>query len=349
MISNKLDNLEIGEQKTIKYKTLISVLCSDRTAREILEEAEEMYGPESAMYIRGAVVLMGYWSDLTRITPLYTTLEELLEARTPPSTMVALPEAILLPLLSDLDNVVKKWCVRMCRSAIHRHLGDLYRGLYVYYRRVEGETGQAAEECHHKAVRYYTEGMEMAYGANFGDRGLGGYVRLATFYYLNGEAERLEETLQQLDPVLEWARGVDVINYLENVKFNIKAKYNVLPWKSDQLFYQNLIEACDEIFLEVHPVCLAYYIKAMKVLGIIYIDSSEGTEINIHFDVPLAQRSAAVEQVHQILALMKKMFVDIKPMILVRSLGKLILIVRFVMHKLEGQLERSVDGFVENM
>ena len=224
-----------------KYKSFISDLCCNHISMETLEEAVQMIGPGSDVYVQEERYWNGYWLYIPDNSYFNEMIEHQIKANIAPSSIVSLPEILLQPLLSDLHSVVKEGCVDMYRSAIHRYIGDLYLSLYVHYRHGEGETRQAMEECHYKAVHYYTEGLEMVFPDGWSDRGLGGYVRLATFYHLSGQTDRVEETLQHLEPLLEWGRADDVINTLEVVSIATNRMYSVLPWKQDRLLYRILM------------------------------------------------------------------------------------------------------------
>ena len=275
-----------------KYKSLISNLCSDNTSKDTLEEAVHMIEPGSDVYVQIYRYWMGVGSDISDNTCAYEIIEQQVNSNTAPSTMVSLPEKLLQPLLSDLHSVVKEECEDMYRSIIHRHLGDLYHCLYVHYRHGVGETRQAMEECHRKAVHYYTEGLEMVYPNGWSDRGLGGYVRLATFYHLSGQTDRVEETLQHLEPLLEWGRADDVINTLGPVLLRTWKECSVIP--------------CNE---SIHPVCLGYYIQARELMGCVCYMDDEGT---ITSWIPSVHSSPVIDKVCLILARLVEMMAFIK-------------------------------------
>ena len=288
-----------------KYKSLISDLCCNHISMETREVTVHMIEPGSDVYVQRYRFWMGYWSDISN-TFAYETIQQQIKSNIAPSTAVSLPEKLLQPLLSDLHSVVKEGCVDMYRSAIHRHLGDIYHWLYVHYRHGEGETRQAMEECHHKAVHYYTEGLEMVYPDGWSDRGLGGYVRLATFYHLSGQTDRVEETLQHLEPLLEWGRADDVINTLGPVRIYTHKVFSVLPWKQDRLLYTHLIEPRDDgDILVIHPLCLGYYIQVRWLLGV-RCDQDEGGD-DITSVVPVVPSITVIDKVTMILAHMEDM------------------------------------------
>ena len=295
VIQNKLTqsmSRATGERTNVeKYKSLITNLCSDNTSKDTLEEAVHMIEPGSDVYVQEYRYRMGVWSNISTMVPS-KIMEEHIEADTDPSTIVSLPEKLLQPLLFDLHSVVKEGCVDMRRSIIQRFVGDLYHCLYVHYRHGEGETRQAMEECHHKAVHYYTEGLEMVYPDGWSDRGLGGYVRLATFYHLSGQTDRVEETLQHLEPLLEWGRADDVINTLGPVSLRTWKEYSVIP--------------CNE---EIHPVCLGYYIQARELMGCVCYMDDEG---KIESWEPCIHNRSVVDKVCLILARLVEMMDNIK-------------------------------------
>ena len=310
LLSHKVTRAKLktteADTNLVKCRALIVNLSCDDKAKEILEEAVQMIVSRSDAYARAYCYMMSIWSDITISSPMFIAIEHQIKADTAPSTIVSLPEKLLQPLLSDLHSVVKEGCVDMHRSAIHRHLGDLYHCLYVHYRHGEGETRQAMEECHHKVVHYYTEGLEMVYPDGWSDRRLGGYVRLATFYHLSGQTDRVEETLQHLEPLLEWGKGEYANTKLTPIAIDTEEKYHVLPWKQDRLLHTHLIEPCNRgDILYIHLACLGYYIQVRWLLGV-RCDPDEGGD-DITSVVPVVPSITVIVKVTMTLAHMEEM------------------------------------------
>ena len=237
-------------------KHLISEMNCDGIVK-----ATESLNSTSIVYRSRKLYKYWYLSDINGYSGIHRKLIDHFNCERRRNSVKYLPETILLPLLFDLSSVLREGSVDMCKSVLNRHLGDLYHSLYVHYRNSEDETIQAREWCHHKAVHYYTEGLEMVYPDGWSDRGLGGYVRLATFYYLTGQADRLEETLQHLEPLLEWGKGECVLNYLGPVQ--IKARWSV-PWHMEQHICTKLIQPSAEPIIFIHSVAMGYYIIFMS-------------------------------------------------------------------------------------
>ena len=105
----------------------------------------------------------------------------------------------------------------------------------------------------------------MVHPDGWSDKGLGGYVRLATFYYLSGQWSQLEATLQELEPLLESKESVETINGQSHTVLNTNRPLSLYPWKADTDMY-SLISTWDDMYVHLHPVALGYYILARFAL-----------------------------------------------------------------------------------
>ena len=243
--------------------TFIRQLISDLNCDGIVK-ATESFNSTSVVCRSRKLYKRWYVSDINGYSVIYNLLITHLYCERRRTSVLSLPETILLPLLSELHSVVNEGCVDMYRSMLHRHLGDLYHSLYEYHRHCEqGLNIQARVGCIHKVVHYYTKGLEMVYPGGWSDRGVGGYVRLATFYYLTGQGDRLEETLQHLGPLLEWGKGEDVLNYLGPLQIHVKPSRSV-PWIREANIFIKLIQPSVESVIFIHSVAMGYYIMFMS-------------------------------------------------------------------------------------
>ena len=293
-LEDKLSMSTLGATSTNvhRYETLITDLCSNDESKETLEEAAQLLEYRSNTYIQEYRSYLGYWSDISIDSTVYDVISQQIKVNTAPSTIVSLPEKLLQPLLSDLHSVVKGTHVDIYRSAIHRYLGDLYHILSVHYRHGEGETRQVMEVCQDKAVHYYKEGLEMVYPDGWSDRGLGGYVRLATFYHLSGQTDRVEETLQHLEPLLEWSSADDVINTLGPVIIRRWKQCSVIP-RSEK----------------IHPTSLGYFIQARELMGCVcYLDDDS----KLTSWEPTVHNATVVENDRAIIAKLQDILFNVK-------------------------------------
>ena len=245
------------------YRELVSTLCVHDRAREVLEEAADKIQPDSLWYRERERYRMGYWSS-TYFRRLYEVIQKKVknESLEPPA-LITIPETILLPIIGNMQAVVKDGYGDMYRQALYRQMGDCYLALYAHLSDVDSSLTMT---YHDKAVHYYTLGREMVHPDGWSDKGLGGYVRLATFYYLSGQWSQLEASLKEVEPLLEESKeSVEAINGQSHTVLYTRIPLSIYPWKTDTDMY-SLISTWDDIDIYLHPVPLGYYILARFAL-----------------------------------------------------------------------------------
>ena len=106
----------------------------------------------------------------------------------------------------------------------------------------------------------------MVHPDGWSDKGLGGYVRLATLYYLSGQWSQLEATRKELEPLLEETKeSVEALNAQSLTVLYTPIPLSLYPWKADTDMY-SLISTWDDLDVYLHPVALGYYILARFAL-----------------------------------------------------------------------------------
>ena len=245
------------------YRELVSTLCVHDRAREVLEEATDKLQPDSLWYRERERYRMGYWSS-TYFRRLYRVIQKQIKNESlEPSAMITIPETIVLPIIGNMHAVVKDGYGDMVRQALYRHMGDCYSSLYAHLSDIDSSLTMT---CHDKAVHYYTLGREMVHPDGWSDKGLGGYVSLATLYYLSGLWSQLEASLKELEPLLEKSKksGEDIYGQSYTV-LPTDIPLSLYPWKTDTDMF-SLISTWDDLDVFLHPVALGYYILARFAL-----------------------------------------------------------------------------------
>ena len=245
------------------YRELVSTLCVHDRAREVLEEATNTIIPGSDIYRQWERFGIGYWSS-NDFNFIYRVIhDQLIKDSLEPSVVITIPETILLPIIGNMHAVVKDGYGAMFRQALYRHMGDCYSSLYAHLSDIDSSLTMT---CHDKAVHYYTLGREMVYPDGWSDKGLGGYVRLATLYYLSGQWSQLEASLKELEPLLEESKeSVEAINGQSCTVLQTNIPRSLCRWKADTDIY-SLISTWDDLDVDLHPVPLGYYILARFAL-----------------------------------------------------------------------------------
>ena len=248
------------------YRELVSTLCVHDRARDVLEEATDKIKPGSQWYREQERYWMGSWSS-GYWEDIYVVIQEQFNADNSAQApaCITIPETISLPIIDNIHTVVKEGFGDMFRQALYRQMGDLYSSIlcYLYDKDVPVRDYYTHND---RTVHYYTLGREMAHPDGWSDKGLGGYVRLATFYYLSGQWSQLEATLKELEPLLgESGESVEAINGQSLTVLDTDIPLSLYPWKADTDMY-SLISTWDDIAVFLHPVPLGYYILARFAL-----------------------------------------------------------------------------------
>ena len=252
-------------------RELVSTLCVHDRAREVLEEATDKIKPESQWYRILERHWMGHWSS-GYWDVIYAVIQERFNANNAAQApaCITIPETILLPIIDNIHTVVKDGYGDMFRQALYRYMGDCYHAMYAYYPCVcllpNSSTNSLQLTCHDKAAHYYTLGREMVYPDGWSDKGLGGYVHLATFYYLSGQWSHLEASLKELEPLLEESKeSVVAINGQSLTMLDTHVPLSLYHWKTDTDMY-SLISTWDDLAVFLHPIPLGYYFLARFAL-----------------------------------------------------------------------------------
>ena len=243
------------------YRELVSTLFVHDRAREVLEEATDKIKPDSLWYKKQERYWMGYWLSNDNNIIYKVIHNQLIKESFEPSAVIAITETMLLPIIGNMQAVVKDGYGDMFRQSLCRQMGDCYRTLSAHLSDVDSSV-----TFHDKAVHYYTLGREMVHPDGWSDKGLGGYVRLATLFYLSGQWSQLEATLKELEPLLEESKeSVEAIDGQSLTMLDPDIPLSVNPWKADTDMY-SLISTWDDLLVRLHPVPLGYYILARFAL-----------------------------------------------------------------------------------
>ena len=247
------------------YRELVSTQCVHDRAREVLEEATNEIQPESNRYRELHRCWMGICSSYSS-HDLYDAIQQKIDYDVlKPGDLSTIPETTLLCVIDNIPGIVKEGYTDMFGQALYRDMGECYLALYIHVHLSDVDSS-LTRTCQDKAVHYYTLGREMRHPDGWSDRGLGGYVRLATLYYLSGQWSQLKATLKELEPLLEESKeSVEDINGQSLTVLSFKMHLSLYTWKTDTDMY-SLISTWDYIHVYLHPVPLSYYILARFAL-----------------------------------------------------------------------------------
>ena len=207
-------------------------------------------------------------SSQEMFTTLYSTIHQYyISPDTVPDTQVAgIPESFVLPLIDNIHTVVKEGLEDMNRQILYRFLGELCHCVLAHFTYTNT---QVSEEFTTQPLRYYALGLVVVHPCGWSDKGLGGYVRLAKHYYLQGDWVSLGSVMDMLEGLLEEGRSARVINCLAIMWIHPDLYLCLCTWLAcvGEPFYQQYLATCSgHKVVWIHPVSLGYYLQARLAL-----------------------------------------------------------------------------------